>query len=332
MLNRTTQFQLFLLVLISGFLLGPYVLTAVGNLPTQTVAATEEVPVESEAPVSESAPISAPNIPVDPFADIRLTAKSAYVWDVNTHRKLYAKNAETRLSLASVTKVMMALTATELLSQNATVTVAAIDLAEEGDTGLYAGELWAFEKLLAFTLVASSNDGASAIASAGAQAIGERTPTGAPADKGLFIAKMNEKARAIGLTQTTFQNESGLDMGNRSGGYGSARDIAMLFEYVLRKHPAILAPTAFPSMELTSLHGFTHTIANTNQDVSRIPGMIGSKTGYTDLAGGNLAVVVDIGINRPVVIVVLGSTREDRFRDVERLIAATTKAIANPSN
>jgi D-alanyl-D-alanine carboxypeptidase len=57
--------------------------------------------------------------------------------------------------------------------------------------------------------------------------------------------------------------------------------------------------------------------------VNRFPDLLLSKTGYTDLAGGNLVIVYDAGINHPIAIVVLGSTEDGRFTDVSQLIAAT---------
>ncbi|OGZ07154.1 MAG: hypothetical protein A3C93_06135 [Candidatus Lloydbacteria bacterium RIFCSPHIGHO2_02_FULL_54_17] len=330
MITRTAQFQLFLLVLVMGFLLGPQVIEALQRIP-QNDGAAATAPAEN-LPEGAQTTLPAPEKRPDPFEQLALSAKGAYVWDINAHRKIYAENADARLPLASVTKVMMALAATEALLQDAKITIGVGDLYEEGDTGLYVGEIWTFEKLLAFTLVASSNDGASAIATEASAELGKTSGAAAvPADKGLFIAKMNEKARAIGLAQTAFYNESGLDAGNRSGGYGSARDMAMLFEYVFRKHPEILLPTSSGVMDIQSESGFIHHIANTNQDVPHIPGIIGSKTGYTDLAGGNLVVIVDIGIDHPIVVVVLGSTREGRFTDVKQLITAATEAIVNGS-
>ena len=52
------------------------------------------------------------------------------------------------------------------------------------------------------------------------------------------------------------------------------------------------------------------------------------KTGYTDLAGGNLAIVFEVGPARPVAIVVLHSSLQGRFDDVRKLVAATQAAIA----
>ena len=68
-------------------------------------------------------------------------------------------------------------------------------------------------------------------------------------------------------------------------------------------------------------------IPNTNQSVTSFPGITFSKTGYTESAGGNLVVIVDIVIGHPVAIVVLGSTREGRFSDVEKLYTALQESV-----
>lgn len=326
-MDRTAQIQIFLLVLVLGFLAGPRVIEALQRLPSK--GGTEATSAkEKEVSGIPNNPRLIAVRPVDPYQSIALNAKSAYVWDINAHRRLFARNSDLRLPLASVTKIMTGLAAVELLPGDSEVAIRSEDLAKEGDTGLYAGEIWSLDKLLQFTLVASSNDGASAIAAAASVPLHDGSGTNSSPNKEIFIAHMNDKARAIGLTQTLFNNETGLDVANgESGGYGSARDMAMLFEYVFRRHPELLLPTASARLLLRSESGFAHEIQNTNQDVLRIPGIIGSKTGYTELAGGNLVVVVDIGIDHPVVIAVLGSTREGRFSDVEQLIAATTEAI-----
>jgi D-alanyl-D-alanine carboxypeptidase len=74
---------------------------------------------------------------------------------------------------------------------------------------------------------------------------------------------------------------------------------------------------------VTSSDGVVHTFANTDLDVTHIPDPLLSKTGYTDLAGGNLVVVYDAGINHPIAVVVLGSTENGRFTDVQQLVNAT---------
>jgi D-alanyl-D-alanine carboxypeptidase len=67
----------------------------------------------------------------------------------------------------------------------------------------------------------------------------------------------------------------------------------------------------------------------TNQAIESLPGAEASKTGYTDMAGGNLGVVVDISLGHPVVIVVLGSTKEGRFRDMSILYNTLRKSLGS---
>lgn len=323
-----TQLQLFLVALILGFFLGPRVIEALQRLEPneERLTITDEMRGNIRAtPTSRSA------VTEDPYKKLALHAKSAYVWDVSTRRKLYSLNGEARLPLASVAKVMTALVATESLSPEEKIIITTQDILEEGDTGLIAGEVWTSANLLQFTLVASSNDGASALARASGAYLESATSTTVAENKKIFIKKMNERARTLGLSQTSFQNESGLDLpGGMSGAYGSARDMAMLFEYVFRKHPEIFTSTASAELDFRSEAGIVHHVLNTNRDVESISGIIGSKTGYTDLAGGNLVVLVDVGVNHPVAISVLGGTLGDRERDVKQLIAATVETITNP--
>jgi D-alanyl-D-alanine carboxypeptidase len=54
---------------------------------------------------------------------------------------------------------------------------------------------------------------------------------------------------------------------------------------------------------------------------------LGSKTGFTDLAGGNLAVVFNIDFQKPFVVVVLNSSAEERFKDVKKMVEATISYV-----
>jgi D-alanyl-D-alanine carboxypeptidase len=142
-----------------------------------------------------------------------------------------------------------------------------------------------------------------------------------------FIQKMNEEAKILGMSEMYFVNESGLDENtNQSGGYGTAQNVAQLLEHMLRTHPDILEATKYKNTTISSLSK-NHTIKNTNSDIGNIPGLLASKTGYTDLAGGNLAVVFDAGLNRPVIAVVLGSTQNGRFSDINTLVQASLESL-----
>jgi D-alanyl-D-alanine carboxypeptidase (penicillin-binding protein 5/6) len=122
-----------------------------------------------------------------------------------------------------------------------------------------------------------------------------------------------------------FTNATGLDVEGETlgGAYGSAHDVAMLLAYILKHHPDLIAATREPRLSVTALGGITHHIENTNVIAEDIPWLIGSKTGFTDLAGGNLAIVFDVGFSHPVVAVVLGSTKEERFSDIQEVVSTT---------
>ncbi len=262
------------------------------------------------------------------FVDLHLSAKSAYVYDVLKNKVIFKQNEFVQLPLASITKLMMALTATELLPENSRVTIKSEFLREEGDTGLLANESWRMKDLLDFSLVVSSNDGARSIASV----VGAFDLKTADYDLGRkdFILKMNTRAQELGLKQTYFINESGLDEENTSGGYGSAIDVAKLMQYILINNPNILEATKYQNISVSSLSN-EHIVKNTNTDVANIPGLIASKTGYTEKAGGNLVVAFDMSIGRPIVVVVLGSTLEGRFEDVSKLVQASIDYVGNPN-
>lgn len=264
------------------------------------------------------------------FESLSLEAQAVYVWDINRGKVLYAFNEEAQLPLASLTKLMTVLVASEFLSKNQVITVTANSLLEEGDSGLLVNERWLFSDLLDFTLLVSSNDGANVLASVAGNASIRNNHTLGESPRSTFIKEMNKKASLIGLTQTYFINETGLDSSDfTSGGYGSAKDIALLLEYIVQSDSSLTGATVYETLELQSIDNFMHTATNTNSFVGSVPGLIASKTGFTDLAGGNLVVAFDAGINRPIVIAVLGSTQQGRFEDVDKLVQATFRYLAN---
>ncbi len=191
-----------------------------------------------------------------------------------------------------------------------------VALSQDGDAadnGFTQGETFDFEDLARLTLAASSNDGAEAIAEA-ADTAGNTTTT----------TLLSSTATALGLTQTYAVNSSGLDVSTtQSGGYGSAHDIAVLAGALVQKAPQIAQASTLPSISIQSQQGITHSFANTDIDVRKFPNLLLSKTGETDLAGGNLVIVYDSGIDHPIAIVVLGSTENGRFTDVQQLMQAT---------
>lgn len=257
------------------------------------------------------------------FDAIEIEAASAILFDVRSGTVLFEENAHERRPLASLTKIMTALVALELVGPDFQVTVTREHLGQYGNSGLYVDELWRLRDLVDVSMMTSANDAAFAIASSvGAAALGTTEEEG----RQYFISAMNQMAHDLEMHNTHFTNPTGLDEDISNGGaYGSAYDVAKLVDHVLATDPEILYPTRHRSVSRTSLSGIRHQLINTNIIVSNLDGIMASKTGYTDLAGGNLVVVFDADLNRPVIAVVLGSTFTDRFDDARALLKAARR-------
>src|SRR3989338_671548 len=263
-----------------------------------------------------------------PFPMVVLEAKAAYVYDVRTQTVLFAKNENTRMPLASLAKIMSALVAEDLSPLYGTVTINEEALQAEGDNGLFKDEKWTLKDILDFSLLTSSNDGMHAVA----LALGALEKAGANSKEIIndFVGEMNGKARELGLQNTYFWNETGLDESDIKGGaYGTARDMSTLLEYILRHYPEMLEATRKATTTLLSLNNYPHVARNTNSIVAEIPGLLVSKTGLTNTAGGNLVIVFDPELGRPIIVSILGSTEGGRFEDARTLINAVMEYIKN---
>jgi serine-type D-Ala-D-Ala carboxypeptidase (penicillin-binding protein 5/6) len=262
--------------------------------------------------------------PSNIFDEITLSARSAIVWDIEKKQIIFNKNADEQLPLASVTKLMTALVAYELLDTTEKIRITEQAIKTEGDSGFTENEEFTMQNLVDLVLITSSNDGAVAL---GTQAGNTITDTDS-AEK-MFVHAMNIKAKDIGLTKTVFKNATGLDItSTEAGAYGSARDMAFLIEHIIQTIPDAITRTTFDSEKIKNENGMYHTTENTNEIVDEIDGLLVSKTGYTDLAGGNLVIAFNAGLNRPIAIAILGSTYHNRFSDMLTLVHATQKYLA----
>jgi len=256
------------------------------------------------------------------FDDLEILAQSAIVIDIQTNEVLYQKSPDESLPLASITKLMTALVASEIVESDAVVSVTAKALDQAGDSGLQAGERFSYKSLSDLVLLTSSNDGAYALSAYVGASLDSNSPETA------FVKAMNVRAKELGLSQTSFRNPTGLDISEtEAGAYGSARDVAELMKYILENSPELLEATTYIDTAVYSEAGTLHKADNTNYVVDAIPNTIASKTGYTTLSGGNLVVAFNVGLNHPVIAVVLGSTHQGRFSDVLKLVEATKREI-----
>jgi len=252
------------------------------------------------------------------FRALPLEGQAVVVWDANDSRVLYGKEETAQLPLASLTKLMLAYAGDQVIDRNTLVTVTGKDLAEEGSSGIMAGERFRYDDLRSATLVASLNDGANAIS----RTMGEilKKNESPSRQKLAGVTLMNTSARSLGLEQTIFYNEDGLDLGaGQPGALGSAKDMAKVFSALLAEYPESLTPTTKDGYILRSLSGQAYQYWNTNQRLSDVPQVLGSKTGYTALADGNLAIAFSREGHK-IVVVILGSSKEGRFDDVKRVV------------
>jgi serine-type D-Ala-D-Ala carboxypeptidase (penicillin-binding protein 5/6) len=206
-------------------------------------------------------------------------------------RVLWAAAPNERRAPASLTKMMTALLVLERGQLEEPVVVSRAASRERGShIGLRAGEQLRARDLLAATIMHSANDACRALADHGG-------PT--------FVARMNQRARALGLRDTNFVDPCGHD---RPGQYSSAADLARLAEQVLQ-HPDYRELAAIRTTTIRTLDGRRrYYLRNTNALIGHYPGVIGVKTGTTGLAGYCLIAAAEKNGSR-VIVVLLNSPR-----------------------
>ena len=126
--------------------------------------------------------------------------------------------------------------------------------------------------------------------------------------------------------KTSFLNANGLDteinFKKIPGANGTAFEIARLLEFIFKNQPELIERARSEEFEIVSDQGRRLKAKNTNQALADIPQLIAAKTGFTDLAGGNLVFIFDAGFSRPVLVSILGSSEEGRFLDAKKIVNA----------
>ena len=211
----------------------------------------------------------------EPVRDVlNLNCKSAILMEANTGRVLYEQNADVALPPASVTKVMTLLLVMEAIDGGKIklddMVTTSERAAEMGGSQIYleVGEQMSVEDMLKSVIIASANDAACALAEFVA---GSETA---------FVKAMNDKARELGMVNTTFENTNGLD-DTATNHLTSARDIAIMSAELI-KHEKILE---YSSIWMDTVRNGLFGLTNTNRLVRYYNGCTGLKTGSTSKAG-----------------------------------------------
>ena len=251
--------------------------------------------------------------------DPELGSSMALIVDESTGEIIYSKNAESRTSIASITKLMTAMVALDAglpLSEKITISNDDIDRVKGTRSRLNVGLSLTRRELLHLALMSSENRASSAL--------GRSYPGGAHA----FIAAMNKKALRLGMINTQFADASGLRSENQS----TAEDLARMVR-AAHTYPIIHELTTAPSYDLqTPIYRQARKLAqkklvlrniafrNTNKLVNEKDWQIGiSKTGFISEAGHCLVMQATIA-NQDLIIVLLdASGKYMRIDDAERV-------------
>ena len=247
------------------------------------------------------------------IGELEIGAKAAIsVWTGKgfpSPKVLFQKNVSEPLPVASLTKLMTAFVAIENYRPDQVIVFSDQAVAQKEDIGSFkTGDKFAVQDLLYSVLMESSNDAAYALS----EVVGLES----------FADLMNLEAKHIlgQNSKTFFANPTGLDSKeNGNSNYSTAKDLADLGAYFLRKTPLIWDISSNSEFDLYSPEGILHhKILNTNELLGKIPGIVGGKTGETKNAGGCLIMVSESPNKEGFIVnVVLGS--EDRFSDMEKL-------------
>ncbi len=230
----------------------------------------------------------------------KISAGAAIVLDTQSGRVLYEKNAYSRRSIASTTKIMTAIVALENGYDDEDVLISKRAAAIGGSTvNLKEGKTYKLKDLMYAMMLRSGNDAAIAIA----EHIGGSVE--------LFAEMMNRKAAEIGATNTNFVTPHGLDDPQH---YSTPYDLALITQYALKNEK-------FCQIVGTKNSVFNgNNITNTNEMLSLYPGADGVKTGYTGQAGRCLVTSATKN-NWRIISIVLGcSTRTVRAQNSKALL------------
>ncbi len=278
-----------------------------GNAPVDVQEEGDRLTVPVWRPEDKKLPQRVPGV-----ASPVLSAKSALVVDTDTGKVLYAKNRDVVRPLASLTKLMTALVAADLLpDRTKKVTIIKADEAGGGRLFIRQGDEVTVEDLFYLALVSSSNDAALALARATGKS------------RAAFVSAMNAQARRIGLTRARFTDPTGLDAGN----VATAKEVVPLLQAVV-SNPFLQRVVTTKEYRLALSEGKMSTVQTTNKLLgSRSVQVLGGKTGYIDESGYNFAVNVQGTKGETLTIILLGNQQEmDRFTQAKALLQWAEKA------
>jgi D-alanyl-D-alanine endopeptidase (penicillin-binding protein 7) len=279
----------------SGFSLGATVADAgdQGIRPVEgsTTGMTNQAPDNGLAPFVRTGLDPAPS----------LDYHEALIADLQSGVVLFGDHTTDRWPIASISKLMTAAVTIDNLSidQKITITPEAFAI-DPSESTLAVGDTYTVSDLLRIMLLRSSNVAAEALADFYGY--------------GRFLAAMNARAHDLGMQSTYYNDPSGLSSANQS----TANDLTLLAQKIYADYPQILALTRLTQATVTNLATNKKIVVKTINDFAGRSDFVGGKTGYTDLADGNLLSIFRYE-GRPIIIIIMGTDDAARFTNTETL-------------
>jgi len=262
----------------------------------------------------ETVPVWSKDVMLETFNQIKnkvelgIASESAILMDEDTGTILYTKNEHEKLRPASVTKVMTILLTMEALDRGDITLTDKVPCStrarQMGGSQIWLNETeeLSVEEMLKAITVVSANDCCVAMA----EFLGGTEEA--------FVQKMNEKAKELGMEDTTFKNSHGID---EEGHLTSAYDIAIMSRELSKNHPSI---HQYTTIWMDTLRDGKSQLVNTNKLVRFYSGCTGLKTGSTSLALFNLSATASRNDLNLIAVVMKGPTSQQRFDDAKALL------------
>lgn len=261
-----------------------------------------DIPVWNENGTTE---VSA-SLNTDTFLNIE--SESAILIEENTGEILFEKNSHQKLHPASITKIMTILLIMENLKEN-NISLNDKVPCSENASSMGGSQIWlstnetlTVEEMLKAICVVSANDCAVAMAEY------------ISGSEEAFVILMNEKAKKLGMNDTTFKNCHGID---EEGHLSSSYDISIMSRELLKNHPEI---KKYTSIWMDSLRNGSSQLVNTNKLIRTYEGATGLKTGSTSLALYNLSASATRDNLSLISVVLKAPTTELRFKEAKLLL------------
>jgi D-alanyl-D-alanine carboxypeptidase (penicillin-binding protein 5/6) len=230
-----------------------------------------------------------------------LTAQGVYAYDIDSGVVFYEKSADQILFPASTTKIVTALVALDAYEADEVLNAGTVKV-NGSRMGLSWFENMTAHDLLYGLLVLSANDAAEVLAS------------NYEGGREAFIKAMNLKARELHAYNTNFENPSGLD---QTGQMTTAKDLARIASQAMLV-PEFAEIVGTKEYLAKNVEGnIIHPLANRNELLGEVEGVLGVKTGWTEQARENLVTYVDRD-GRRIIVSLLGS--QDRFSESKTLV------------